>query len=241
LICTADVVRLNGEELEDALNASISKFGEDNVVIITRSNKRANLFNQSFRNRIKLYEEDLCAGDKIMIVRNNYFWLPENEGELGFIANGDMVEITRIYNREQLYGFNFCDCSVSFNDYPNMPEQQIKLLTDCLYTDNPNLDKEQQKKLYQAVLDDVKDEPIKGVRMTYVKKSAYYNALQVKFSYAITCHKSQGGQWPIVFIDQGYLKEENIDEGFIKWLYTALTRATEKVYLINFNEKFFDS
>jgi exodeoxyribonuclease-5 len=241
LICTADVVRLNGEELEDALNASISKFGEDNVVIITRSNKRANLFSQSFRNRIKLYEEDLCAGDKIMIVRNNYFWLPENEGELGFIANGDMVEITRIYNREQLYGFNFCDCSVSFNDYPNMPEQQIKLLTDCLYTDNPNLDKEEQKKLYHAVLEDVKDEPIKGVRMTYVKKSAYYNALQVKFSYAITCHKSQGGQWPIVFIDQGYLKEENIDEGFVRWLYTALTRATERVYLINFNEKFFDS
>jgi exodeoxyribonuclease V len=241
LTCTADVVRLNGEELEDALNASMSKFGEDNVVIITRSNKRANLFNQSFRNRIKLYEEDLCTGDKIMIVKNNYFWLPETEGEIGFIANGDMVEITRIYNREQAYGFNFCDCSLRFNDYPNIPEQQVKILTDCLFTDNPNLDKEEQKKLYHAILEDVKDEPIKGLRMAYVKKSAYYNALQVKFSYAITCHKSQGGQWPVVFIDQGYLKEENVDEGFMRWLYTALTRATEKVYLINFNEKFFDS
>lgn len=239
LVCTPDVVRLSGEELEDCLNSSNSQYGEDNVIIITRSNKRANLFNQSFRNRIKLYEEDLCSGDKIMIVKNNYFWLPENNGEAGFVANGDMVEITRILNREELYGFNFCECVVKFVDYPNLQEQQVKLLTDCLYTDNPALSTEDQRKLYEAVLEDVKDEPSKGMRMAYLKKSPYYNALQVKFSYAITCHKSQGGQWPVVFIDQGFLKEENIHHGFTRWLYTAITRATERIYLINFNEQFF--
>jgi len=239
LVCTSDVTQLSGEELEDTLNSCISNYGEDNVVIITRSNKRANLFNQSFRNRIKLYEEDLCTGDKLMIVKNNYFWLPENNGEAGFIANGDMAEITRIINREELYGFHFCECMLKFVDYPNLPEQQVKLLTDCLYTDNPALTPEDQRKLYEAVLEDVRDEPIKGIRMSYLKKSAYYNALQVKFSYAITCHKSQGGQWPVVFIDQGFLKEENIDHGFIRWLYTAITRATEKIFLINFNPVFF--
>jgi exodeoxyribonuclease V len=239
LVCTADVVKVSGEELEDVLNSSISNYGEDNVVIITRSNKRANLFNQSFRNRIKLYEEDLCSGDKLMIVKNNYFWLPENNGEAGFIANGDMVEIKRIINREELYGFNFCECVISFVDYPNLAEQQVKILTDCLYTDFPALSPEEQKRLYEAVLADVSDEPSKGARMAYLKKSNYYTALQVKFSYAITCHKSQGGQWPVVFIDQGYLKEENIDLGFTRWLYTAITRATEKIFLVNFNEKFF--
>lgn len=239
LTCTSDVVQLGGDDLEDCLNTSMSQYGEDNVIIITRSNKRANLFNQSFRNRIKLYEEDLCTGDKLMIVKNNYFWLPENNGEAGFIANGDMVEIRRIIKREELYGFHFCECSVKFVDYPNLAEQQLKILTDCLYTDNPALTTEDQQRLYEAVLDDVRDEPLRGARISYLKKSPYYNAVQVKFSYAITCHKSQGGQWPVVFIDQGFLKEENIDRGFTRWLYTAITRATEKIFLINFNARFF--
>ena len=240
LICGNDVINLLGDELEDCINSAISKYGEENVVIITRSNKRAKLFNQSFRNRIKLYEEDICTGDKIMVVKNNYFWLPENNGEAGFIANGDMAEITRLVNRENLYGFNFCECQVRFIDYPNLPEQQVKIITDTLFTDNPSLSQAEQKQLFESVLDDVRNEPIKGIRMAYLKNSPYYNALQVKFSYAITCHKSQGGQWPIVFIDQGFLKEENIDENFLRWLYTAITRATEKVYLINFNSLFFN-
>ena len=240
LICGPDILALTGEELEDTLNSSHSKYGEDNVIIITRSNKRANLFNQNFRNRIKLFEEDLNTGDKLMIVKNNYYWLHENNGDAGFIANGDMAEITRILNREQVYGFNFCDCIIRLCDYPNMAEQQVKLITDSLYTDSPALNQEEQKKLYEAVLNDVQNEPIKAIRMAYLKNSPYYNALQVKFSYAITCHKSQGGQWPIVFIDQGFLTEENIDYGFLRWLYTAITRATEKVYLINFNSKFFN-
>ncbi len=239
-ICGKDFINLPGDELEDQINSAISKYGEENVVIITRSNKRANLFNQSFRNRIKLYEEDLCAGDKIMIVKNNYFWLPENNGEAGFIANGDMVEITRIVKRENLYGLDFCECQVRFIDYPNLAELQVKIITNSLFSDNPALTQEEQKHLFEAVMADVSHEPAKGVRMAYLKNSPYYNALQVKFSYAITCHKSQGGQWPVVFIDQGYLKEENIDEGFLRWLYTAITRATEKVYLINFNALFFN-
>lgn len=240
LTCAPDVVRLTGDELEDTLNSALSKYGDDNIVIITRSNKRANLFNQSFRNRIRLYEEDLCTGDKLMIVKNNYHWLPENNGEAGFIANGDMAVITRIIRRESLYGFNFCDCQIKFIDYPSLPEQQVKLLTDSLYTDHPALNQEEQQRLYHAVLEDVQHEPAKGIRMAYLKKSPYYNALQVKFSYAITCHKSQGGQWPVVFIDQGFLKEEDMNEGFIRWLYTALTRATEKIYLVNFNNSFFE-
>lgn len=240
LICGPDILALTGEELEDTLNNSLSKYGEGNVIIITRSNKRANLFNQNFRNRIKLFEEDLNTGDKLMIVKNNYYWLHENNVDAGFIANGDMAEITRILNREQVYGFNFCDCIIRLCDYPNMAEQQVKLITDSLYTDSPALNQEEQKKLYEAVLNDVQNEPIKSIRMAYLKNSPYYNALQVKFSYAITCHKSQGGQWPIVFIDQGFLTEENIDYGFLRWLYTAITRATEKVYLINFNSKFFN-
>lgn len=238
LVCGADVIRLNGEELEDALNTCISNYGEESISIITRSNKRANLFNQSYRNRIKLYEEDLCAGDKIMVVKNNYFWLQE-KSEATFIANGDMAEITKIINRESLYEFNFCECMVRFVDYPNIPEQQVKLFTDCLYTDNPALNAEDQKKLFGNVLNDVAEEPVKGIKMAYLKKSPYFNALQVKFSYAVTCHKSQGGQWPVVFIDQGFLKDENVNEGFTRWLYTAITRATEKVYLVNFDDRFF--
>lgn len=240
LICGKDVINLSGDELEDSINTDISRYGEENVVIITRSNKRANLFNQSFRNRIKLYEEDLCTGDKIMVVKNNYFWLPENNGEAGFIANGDMAEITRLINRENLYGFNFCECQLRFIDYPNLPELQVKIITDSLFSDNPSLSQEEQKNLFEAVLSDVKHEPTKGIRMAYLKNSPYYNALQIKFSYAITCHKSQGGQWPVVYIDQGFLKEENMDENFLRWLYTAITRATEKVYLVNFNSLFFN-
>jgi exodeoxyribonuclease-5 len=240
LVCTADVVKLNGEELEDTINSAVSNYGEENVIIITRSNKRANQYNQNFRNRIKYFDEDLCTGDKLMIVKNNYFWLPENNGEAGFIANGDMAEITKITKREENYNFNFCDCILKFVDYPTLPPQQVKLITDCLHTDSPALSTDDQKKLFNAVLADAGDEPIRALRMNYVKNSQYYNALQVKFSYAVTCHKSQGGQWPIVFIDQGFLSDENVDEGFIRWLYTAITRATEKVYLINFNEVFFD-
>jgi exodeoxyribonuclease V len=238
--CFPDFVRLAGDELEDTLNSSISNFGEENVIIITRSNKRANLFNQSYRNRIKMVEEDLCSGDRLMIVKNNYFWAGENSG-LSFIANGDMAEISRISRRETIYGFSFTDCTIRLCDYENVPEQEVKIITDCLHSDNPALSQEQQKQLYSAVLEDVIDVPERTIRINYLRSSKHFNALQVKFAYAITCHKSQGGQWPVVFIDQGFLREEDIDINFKRWLYTAITRASEKIYLINFNELFFNN
>jgi exodeoxyribonuclease-5 len=238
LICGPDFVNVEGQDLEDTLNSAISEYGEEDVIIITRSNKRANLFNQSFRNRVKLYEEEICAGDKLMVVKNNYFWLPEKSTDTGFIANGDIAEITRISKKENLYGFNFVDCSLRFLDYENLPEQQVKIIANCLHSDLPSLSQEEQRSLYQNVLEDVNEEPSKMLKMHYVRKSPYYNALQVKFSYAVTCHKSQGGQWPVVFIDQGYLKEEQIDRNFIRWLYTAITRATKQIYLVNFNKLF---
>lgn len=240
LQCTRDVIHVEGGELEDVLNSAISEYGEDNVIIITRSNKRANLFNQNVRNRIKLYEENICAGDKIMVVKNNYFWAGEKNQELSFIANGDIAEVTRIISREEIYGFNFVNCNIKLIDYPNLAEQEVKLIIDSLHSDNPALTQDEQKTLYNNVLEDMSNEPSAVIRKSYMRGNPYYNALQVKFSYAITCHKSQGGQWPVVFLDQGYLKEENIDRNFIRWLYTAITRATEKVYLINFNQLFFN-
>lgn len=236
----ADLVRLSGDELEDTLQTCLRKYGEENVIIITRSNKRANLFNQNFRNRILLFEEDLCAGDRLMIVKNSYFWLPEDNRLASFIANGDMVEITKISRRQSLYDFNFCDCMIRFIDYSDLPEQEVKIITDSLYSDFPALSQDQQKQLYQAVLADVAEEPSKAKRASYLRQSQHYQALQVKFAYAITCHKSQGGQWPVVFIDQGYLNTEQIDPSFTRWLYTAITRATERVYLINFHQDFFN-
>jgi exodeoxyribonuclease-5 len=232
-----DVIRLSGADLEDAINRTTREYGEENVIVITRSNKRAGMFNRSYRNMIRYFEEDLCAGDRLMVVKNNYYWLPENNGEAGFIANGDMAEITRITKREQLYGLGFCDCMIRLIDYPNLPEQQVKLITDCLYSDHPALTNDDQKALYQAVLNDMSNEPARSVRMEYVRKSPYYNALQVKFSYAITCHKAQGGQWAAVFVDQGFLKDDTPDLDYQRWIYTAMTRATEKLFLLNFEDR----
>lgn len=239
LSCTADLVNLPGDELEDTLQRCIRQYGEENLIILTRSNKRANLFNQSYRSRIRLFEEDLCTGDRLMVVKNNYFWLPENSGDAAFIANGDMLEVMSIRKREELYGFHFTECQARLVDYPNLPELQVKIITDSLYSDQPALSREEQQKLYNNVLEDVADVPSKARRSLYLRESVYYNALQVKFSYAVTCHKAQGGQWPVVFIDQGYLSEDQVDQGFIRWLYTAITRATEQVYLVNFHSKFF--
>ncbi|MBK9283131.1 MAG: AAA family ATPase [Sphingobacteriaceae bacterium] len=237
--CTADFVRINGDELEDAIQNAISEYGEEEVLVITRSNKRANLFNQSYRNRIKYYEEDFCTGDRIMIVKNNYFWTKSSEKN-SFIANGEMAEICKIKNREELYGFAFANCVVRFLDNEELGEKEVKILTSCLYTDTPALSQEQQKHLFDQVIEDVESFHSKSTKLAYVRNSEYYNALQVKFSYAITCHKSQGGQWSVIFIDQGYIKEDEMDRNFLRWLYTAITRGTKKVYLLNFNDLFFN-
>jgi len=234
-----DVVRLSGDELEDALNSAYSKYGFNDVLIVTRSNKRANLFNQAVRNRIRYMDDDLCGGDLMMVVKNNYFWLDE-KSDAGFIANGDSLQIKKITARRELYGFNFAECIVELCDYPNSPEISLNLLLDSVSTEAPALTKEQQQYLFEAVMEDVADQPIKGLRIAYLKKSPYYNALQVKFNYAVTCHKAQGGQWPCVFIDQGYLTKEMLNIEYIRWLYTAFTRASEKVYLMNFSDDFFE-
>ena len=234
-----DVVRLSGEDLEDALNNAYSNYGYNDVLLVTRSNKRANLFNQAVRGRVRYMDEDLCSGDLMMVVKNNYFWLDE-KSEAGFIANGDSVEIKKIIRRKEIYGFNFAECVVKLCDYENMPEISLTLLLDSIYTEVPSLTKEQQQQLYANIMEDVNDEPIKGVRMNYLRKSPYFNALQVKFNYAVTCHKAQGGQWPCVFIDQGYLTKEMLNKEYIRWLYTAFTRAKDKVYLMNFSDDFFE-
>lgn len=234
-----DVVRLNGEDLEDALNSAYSKYGFNDVLIVTRSNKRANLFNQAVRTRIRYMDDDLCGGDLMMVVKNNYFWLDE-KSEAGFIANGDSLQIKKITGRKELYGFNFAECIVELCDYPNSPEITLNLILDSINTDTSALTKEQQQYLFEGVMEDVADQPIKGLRMAYLKKSPYFNALQVKFNYAVTCHKAQGGQWPCVFIDQGYLTKEMLNVEYIRWLYTAFTRATERVYLMNFSDDFFE-
>ena len=208
------------------------------MLIVTRSNKRANLFNQAVRNRVRYMDDDLCSGDLMMVVKNNYFWL-EDSSEIGFIANGDSLKIKKIITRKELYGFHFAECVVELSDYQNSPELTVNLLLDSIYTEAPSLTKAQQQQLFEEVMADVADEPVKGKRMAYLKSSPFYNALQVKFNYAVTCHKAQGGQWSSVFIDQGYLTKEMLNVEYIRWLYTALTRATEKVYLINFSDDFF--
>jgi exodeoxyribonuclease-5 len=234
-----DVVRLTGEDLEDALNTAYSNYGFNDVLLVTRSNKRANLFNQAVRARVRYMDEDLCGGDLMMVVKNNYFWLDE-KSEVGFIANGDSLEIKKIVRRKELYGFNFAECIVKLSDYENIPELTVNLLLDSIYTEVPSLTKDQQQELFANVMEDVADEPIKGLRMAYLRKNPYFNALQVKFNYAVTCHKAQGGQWPCVFIDQGYLTKEMLNVEYIRWLYTAFTRASEKVYLMNFSDDFFE-
>ena len=235
-----DVIRLSGEDLEDALNNAYSNFGFNDVLLVTRSNKRANLFNQAVRARVRYMDEDLCSGDLMMVVKNNYFWLDE-KSEAGFIANGDSLEIKKIIRRKELYGFNFAECIVKLSDYENTPELTLNLLLDSISTEVPSLTKEQQQTLFANVMEDVADEPIKGLKMAYLRKNPYFNALQVKFNYAVTCHKAQGGQWPCVFIDQGYLTKEMLNVEYIRWLYTAFTRASEKVYLMNFSDDFFEA
>jgi len=206
--------------------------------VICRSNKRANLFNKEIRNRILFRENELSAGDHLMVVKNNYYWLDPDSAP-GFIANGDIIELQNVRNMEDLYGFRFADVTVRMIDYPLEPAFDVKILLDVLMAESPSLPDLRQKELFGKVLEEVNDIPQKSVRLEKVRSNPYYNALQVKFAYALTCHKTQGGQWENVFIDQGYLKAEQVDAEYLRWLYTALTRATQKVYLLGFMENFF--
>ena len=234
-----DVIRpLDGQEIMDAISDSYSELGNEDTVVIVRSNKRANLYNQSIRNRILFQEEELSAGDYLMVVKNNYFWV-KAESEAGFIANGDIVEVMEIFGFKDLYGFKFAEVLVKMVDYPKMKPFETVLLLDTLTSETPSLSYEDSNKLYQEVMLDYASEKSKYKKFLAVKNNKYFNALQVKFSYAITCHKSQGGQWNTVFVEQPYLPN-GIDKDYLRWLYTALTRAKERLYLIGFKKEFFE-
>jgi exodeoxyribonuclease-5 len=233
-----DIIPINGVELEDHLNSTFSGKGLENAVIITRSNKRANIFNQEIRHRILFRENEIDAGDLMMVVKNNYFWSDKKEGP-AFIANGDIIELLKIEKYEEIYDHRFAEATIRLIDYPGQHELRVKLMLDTIMINGPSLSYNDQKNFFAEVLKDYENIPSRRKRIEEVKNNPYYNALQVKFGYALTCHKTQGGQWKHVFIDQGYLTEEHINQEYFRWLYTALTRATEKVYLVNFHERFF--
>ena len=234
----SDVIRpIDGQELMDALEDCYSNLGNEETVFIVRSNKRAYLYNQNIRTRILYQEQELAVGDYLMVVKNNYFWL-ETNSDAGFIANGDIIEILELFSIKELYGFRFATVNIRMIDYPNMKPFETVLILDTLSSETPSLTYEDSNNLYQEVMKDYEHETSKYKKFIAVKKNIYFNALQVKFSYAITCHKSQGGQWNTVFVEQPYLPN-GIDKDYLRWLYTAITRAKEKLYLVGFKYEFF--
>ena len=234
-----DIVRLiDGYEIQEAIDASYSENGKEETTFIVRSNKRANSYNENIRSRILFLENELAVGDYMMVVKNNYFWLRPNS-EAGFIANGDIIEVLEIFSIKELYGFKFAEVKVQMVDYPNQIPFETVLLLDTIQAVTPSLSYEDGNRLYQEVMKDYAHEKSKYKKFMSVKNNKYFNALQVKFSYAITCHKSQGGQWDTVFVEQPYLPN-GIDKEYLRWLYTAITRAKEKLYLVGFNDDFFE-
>ncbi len=234
----SDIVRLvDGYEIQEAIDASYSENGKEETTIIVRSNKRANLYNENIRNRILYLENDLAVGDYMMVVKNNYFWLKPTS-EAGFIANGDIIEVLEIFAIKDLYGFKFAEVKVKMVDYPNQRPFETVLLLDTIQAVTPSLSYEDGNKLYQEVMKDYAHEKSKYKKFLGVKNNKFFNALQVKFSYAITCHKSQGGQWDTVFVEQPYLPN-GINKEYLRWLYTAVTRAKKQLYLIGFKSDFF--
>lgn len=235
-----DIIRLvDGYDIQDAINQAFYNYGLEETVFIVRSNKRANQYNEQIRTRILSKESELSSGDFLMVVKNNYFWLKDSD-EAGFIANGDIIEVLEIRKIQELYGFKFATVKIRMVDYPSQAPLDTILLLDTIKSESPSLTYEESNKLYQEVLLDYEDETTKYKKFQKVKNNEYFNALQVKFSYAITCHKSQGGQWNTVFIEQPYLPN-GIDRDYIRWLYTAMTRAKEKLYLIGFKDENFES
>jgi tRNA A37 threonylcarbamoyladenosine biosynthesis protein TsaE len=239
----ADIQVVPGDELIESLSSSYSRVGMDETMVITRSNKRANIYNQGIRNMVLEREDELCCGDLLMIVKNNYYWVKETgvrrEGEkesgemsLEFIANGDRAVLRKVRHVQELYGFRFAEATMTFPDYDDYELTAVVIL-DSLTTEAPSLTREQQEQLYNAVLEDYSDIPRKADRVEKLKNDRFYNALQVKFAYAVTCHKAQGGQWAHIYLDQGYMTDDMLTPDYIHWLYTAFTRATEKLYLVN--------
>ena len=257
----ADIQVVPGDELVESLASSYSHVGMDETMVITRSNKRANIYNQGIRNMVLDREDELCRGDLLMIVKNNYYWIekltvdslqftddyhaaegfaskstvnckPSTVNKLSFIANGDRAVLQRVRHVQELYGFRFAEATLTFPDYDDYELTAVVIL-DSLTTEAPALTREQQEQLYNAVLEDYSDIPRKSDRVEKLKNDRYYNALQVKFAYAVTCHKAQGGQWAHIYLDQGYMTDDMLTPDYIHWLYTAFTRAMEKLYLVN--------
>ena len=232
-----DTIRITGEELIDEISTAYGTCGVEGAIIVVNSNKQANRYNQGIRNRIFFREEEISTGDMVMVVKNNYFIIEEDENGVGFIANGDIAEVKRIRKYEERYGFRFADMVLYFADY-NL-EIESKVMIDVLHLDTPALPSEKNKELFQKVLSDYIHIKTRRKQYDAVKKDPYFNALQIKFGYAVTCHKAQGGQWERVFIDQGMFNHNEISIDYLRWFYTALTRSTDKVYLVNFADDFF--
>lgn len=239
-----DIKVVPGDELIEQLASSYSKVGLDETMVVTRSNKRANIFNQGIRNQILGREEELTTGDLLMIVKNNYYWVEKENGvkdsshlspptsPLSFIANGDHAVVRKVRNVHEQYGFRFAEVTMTFPDYDDY-ELTSMVLLDTLTSEAPALTREQQEQLFQGVMEDYADIPRKADRLKKLKEDKYYNALQIKFAYAATCHKAQGGQWAHIYVDQGYMTDDMLTTDYLHWLYTAFTRATEQLYLIN--------
>ena len=227
----ADICIVPGDELIESLASSYSRVGLDETIVVTRSNKRANIYNQGIRNQVLDREDELCRGDQLMIVKNNYFWT-EGSKEIAFIANGDIAVVQRCRNVHELYGFRFAEVTMQFPDYDNY-ELTATVILDTLTSEAPALTREQQDHLFNAVMEDYADIPKKADRIKKLKSDRYFNALQIKYAYAVTCHKAQGGQWAHVYLDQGYMTDDMLTPDYIHWLYTAFTRATEKLFLVN--------
>ena len=236
----SDIKIVTGDELIESLASSYSKAGIDDTIVITRSNKRANIYNQGIRNMVLGREEEITTGDQLMIVKNNYYWSKESgeenlEDGLEFIANGDHAVVRKVRNVHEQYGFRFAEVTMTFPDYDDY-ELTAMVILDTLTSEAPALTREQQEQLYLKVMEDYADIPFKRDRLKKLREDKYYNALQIKFAYAATCHKAQGGQWAHVYIDQGYMTDDMLTSDYIHWLYTAFTRATDKLYLVNWSK-----
>ena len=234
-----DVVRISGDNLVESIEKSYDNPGIDETIIVCRSNKQANRYNQGIRNMILWKEEELTVGDHIMIVKNNYFWLKDEE-EVDFIANGDIAVINKILGYQELYGLRFADVNLRLSDYKNL-DFDAKIILDSLMVESAALDRDVMREFFFQVMADYQHVKGKKHRTDAVREDPFFNALQVKFAYAVTCHKAQGGQWKHVYVDQGYVTEDRLDREYFRWLYTALTRATKKLFLVNFKNEFFDA
>ena len=239
----ADICRVSGEELIEAIESSYNDAGTDETIVLCRSNKRANIYNEGIRRRILYREEELSRGDMLMVVKNNYYWREvlgkEDKSlleKLDFIANGDVAEVVRVGGVEEMYGFRFADVTLSLIDYDDC-EIDVKIMLDTLVSESPSLTKDESEKLFAAVWEDYPEIRSKRKRMEQVRNNPYYNAIQVKYGYAVTCHKAQGGQWKRVFVDQGFVSPDMLGVDYYRWLYTAFTRASEKLYLVNWSDK----